>query len=68
MIEIKIQCDSWDEVRLYSNAVQYHHLLQDFLNAMRSAQKHGTEADVTKVLDEFLPDMYQALENHEGAY
>lgn len=68
MIEIKVQCECWDEVRMLSNATQLHHLMQDYMDAMRSARKHGTEADQLKVFDRFESDIYRALENHLGAY
>ena len=68
MIEIKVQCECWDEVRMLSNATQLHHLMQDYMDAMRSARKHGTEADQLKVFDRFEQDIYRALENHLGAY
>lgn len=68
MITITVQCEDWDEVRMLSNATQLHHLLQDYLEALRSARKHGTDEDQLKVIEQFLPDMYRALDNHQGAY
>ena len=68
MITITVQCECWDEVRMLSNATQLHHLLQDFMEAMRSARKHGSEQDQLKVFDRFEQDIYRALENHLGAY
>ena len=68
MITITVQCEDWDEVRILSNAVQYHHLMQDFANAMRNARKHGTEEDQLNLIEQFMPDFFTALENHQGAY
>lgn len=68
MIEIKVQCSDWDEVRMLSNATQLHHLLQDFLEAMRSARKHGSDEDQLRVWDRFELDFFRALDNHTGAY
>ena len=68
MPQLTIQCEDWDEVRMISNAVQLHHLLTDFMEAMRQARKHGTEADQLKVIEQFQPDFYRALDNYQGAY
>lgn len=68
MISITVQCEDWDEVRMLSNATQLHHLMTDYMEAMRSARKHGTDADQLKVFDRFESDIYRALENHLGAY
>jgi hypothetical protein len=68
MISITVQCEDWDEVRMLSNATQLHHLMTDYMEAMRSARKHGTDEDQLKVFDRFESDIYRALENHLGAY
>jgi len=68
MIEIKVKCETWDEVRMLSNATQLHHLLMDYMEAMRTARKHGSDEDQLKVFDRFEQEFYRALDNHEGAY
>ena len=68
MLELKIQCESTEEARVYLNAPQYLGLIDDFFNALRSAQKHGTDADVLKVVDQFYPEMCNAIDNSTGAY
>ncbi len=68
MLELNIKCESLEEARIYLNAQQYHNLLDDFYNALRSAQKHGTDADVLKAVDKFFPDLRAAIDNSTGAY
>lgn len=68
MPQLTIQCEDWDEVRMLSNATQMHHLLTDFVEAMRQARKHGTDEDQLKVFDRFESDFYRALDNYQGAY
>lgn len=53
---------------MYLNAEQYHNLLTDMRVAFRNAQKHGTDADVLKVVQNFFPDITIACDNHEGPY
>jgi hypothetical protein len=68
MITLTINCETNNEARIYLNALEYHGLIHDLYQALRSAEKHGTEADVLKVLESFKPYMYTAIDNHEGAY
>jgi hypothetical protein len=68
MITLTINCENEDQARVYLNALQYHNLIGDLYQALRSAEKHGTEADVLKVVKNFKPDLIKAIDNHEGAY
>jgi hypothetical protein len=68
MLELKIQCDTAEDARIYLNAHQYHNLLDDLRNALRNAKKHGFNADVVKVVDNFFPDITAACDHHTGPY
>ena len=68
MLELNIKCESVDEARIYLNALQYHNLLDDLRNALRSAQKHGSNKDVLQVVETFFPDITNACEHHQGPY
>jgi len=68
MLELKLQCQDAEQAHIYLNAPQYLALLLDFTEAIRSAQKHGTEQDVLKQIDVFYPEMCRACDNHTGAY
>lgn len=68
MLELKIQCESADEARVYLNAPQYHNLLSDLMARIRSAQKYGTDAHVLEVVANFYPDICAAVDNSTGAY
>ena len=68
MLELKITCQDAEEARVYLNAQQYLNLLDDFYNALRSAQKHGTDKDVLHQVSIFYPEMQRAIEHHMGAY
>jgi hypothetical protein len=68
MLELKITCDTTDEVNIYANAVSLHNLLGDLHNALRTALKHGTDADVLRVVDNFYPDIVKAVDHSQGAY
>lgn len=68
MLELKIQCESAEEARVYLNAPQYLALIDDVFNALRNARKHGTDADVLKAVDQFYPEMCNAIDNSTGAY
>jgi nitrate/nitrite-specific signal transduction histidine kinase len=68
MLELKIQCDTAEDARIYLNAQQYHNLLDDLRNALRNAYKHGDEADALKVLQNFYPDIIAACDHHAGPY
>jgi 3-hydroxyisobutyrate dehydrogenase-like beta-hydroxyacid dehydrogenase len=68
MLELKITCDTIDEVNIYANAVSLHNLLGDLRNALRTAQKHGTDADVLKVVQNFFPDITAAVDHSQGPY
>lgn len=68
MLELKIQCESHDEARVLLNAHQYHNLISDLYQALRSARKHGTDADVLRVVDNWMPDLCNAIDNSTGAY
>ena len=68
MLELKINCQDVDEARIYLNAHQYHNLLSDLYQALRTAQKHGTDGDVLKQVDSYIPDLATALDHHTGPY
>ena len=68
MLELNIKCEDLDEARVYLNAPQYHNLLTDLYAALRSARKHGSDADVVKAVDTFYPHIILACEHHSGAY
>jgi nitrate/nitrite-specific signal transduction histidine kinase len=68
MLELKIQCDTAEDARIYLNAHQYHNLLDDLRNALRNAQKHGSDSDVIRVVQNFFPDITAACDNHQGPY
>lgn len=68
MIELKIKCDTLEEARIYTNALNYLSLLQDLRANLRDARKHGTDADVLRVVENFIPDIAQACDHSDGAY
>lgn len=68
MINLNITCESATEARVYLNAHEYLNLLSDFYTAVRSAKKHGSDEDVLKTLDAFMPDFMAALDHSDGAY
>lgn len=68
MLELKIQCESADEARIYLNAPQYHNLLEDLRVALRNAYKHGDDKDALKVLENFYPDITAACDHNQGPY
>ena len=68
MLELKISCADADEARIYLNAHQYHNLLDDLRVALRTAQKHGSDADVVKAIQNFFPDITIACDHHQGPY
>lgn len=68
MLELNIKCESLEEARVYLNAPNYVGLLQDMHNTLRSAYKHGTDADVLKAVELFYPDIIRAVDHSEGAY
>lgn len=68
MLELKIDCDTITEGRIYLNAMEYLNLLIDLRDSLRNAQKHGTDADIVKVVENFYPDICRAVDHSEGAY
>jgi hypothetical protein len=68
MLELKIQCDTAEDARIYLNAHQYHNLLDDLRNALRNAYKHGDDKDALKVLQNFFGDITIACDHHAGPY
>ena len=68
MLELKIKCESPEEARVYLNAPQYHNLISDLYSGLRNARKHGTEADLAMFVDNYIDDLYKAIENSQGAY
>jgi hypothetical protein len=68
MLELNIKCESLQEARMYLSAQQYHSLISDLYMALHGACKHGTDKDVLRVVETFMPDMYTAIEHSEGAY
>lgn len=68
MLELKITCDSVDDARIVLNAQQYHNLLSDLYQELRNARKHGDDASIVKVVDNFYSDIFAAIEHHTGPY
>lgn len=68
MLEFKIKCESVEEARVYLNAPQYHNLISDLYTSLHGARKHGTEADVVRIVDNFMLDLFSAIEHSKGAY
>lgn len=68
MLELKISCESASEARMYLNAPEYHNLLTDLRVALRNAQKHGTDADVVRAVQNFFPDITISCDHNEGPY
>ena len=68
MLELKITCESTEEARVYLNAHQYLNLISDLYAELRNARKHGTDETVVKVVDNFMSDLMQAVDNSQGAY
>lgn len=68
MLELKIQCEDADQARVVLNAQQYLNLIDDLYNALRTARKHGTDADVLKVVESFYPNLANAIDNSAGPY
>jgi hypothetical protein len=68
MLELKLTCDIQDEVNIYANAVSLHNLLGDLRNALRDAYKHGNDASVLKVVQDFYPDITKAVDHCQGPY
>jgi hypothetical protein len=68
MLELKIQCDTADEINIYTNAIALHNLLGDLCNALRSAYKHGDDKDALKVVQDFYPDIIKAVDHCQGPY
>ena len=67
MLQLKINCDSISDARVYLNAQQYLNLLTDLTDALHMATKHGTDKSVLKVVENFMPDLLNAI-NNEGPY
>jgi hypothetical protein len=68
MLELKITCDTIDEINIYANAVSLHNLLGDLRTALRNAQKHGTDTDVVRVVQNFFPELTAAVDHCQGPY
>lgn len=68
MLELKIQCETAEEARVYLNAQQYLNLITDLFGALRSARKHGTDSDVLAQVEHFYPELCNAIDNSTGAY
>lgn len=68
MLELNIKCECLDEARIYLNALEYHNLISDLYQCLRSAQKHGEDSDVLKVVSKFMPDLQHAIDHNLGAY
>jgi hypothetical protein len=68
MLELKIQCDTIDEVNIYTNAISLHNLLSDLRTALRNAYKHGDDKDALVVLQNFYNDITKAVDHSQGAY
>jgi hypothetical protein len=68
MLELKIQCNTIDEVNIYANAISLHNLLSDLREALRNAYKHGDDKDALVVLQNFYNDITKAVDHSQGAY
>jgi len=68
MLELNLKCESLDEARVYLNAPQYLNLIDDLYNALRTSRKHGTDADVLAVVDNYMSELCDAIDNSNGAY
>ena len=68
MIDLVIKCESLEEASTYLSAQQYLNLLHDFYAALRNAKKHGSDEDVLKTVDMFMPDLARAVDHSQGAY
>ena len=68
MLELNIKCESIEDAQIYLNAHSYLHLLTDLHQALRTARKHGSPADVVKVFDNYMPELDRTVEHHTGAY
>jgi len=68
MLKLEVTCESHDEARVYLNAHQYHNLISDLYNALRGARKHGDDDAVLRVVDTWMPDLCNAIDNSTGAY
>jgi nitrate/nitrite-specific signal transduction histidine kinase len=69
MLELKIQCETAEDARIYLNAHQYHNLLDDLRNALRNAYKHGEGSSTAlKVLENFYNDITKAVDHSQGPY
>ena len=68
MLELNIKCEDLEQARVYLNAHQYLNLLQDLQTNLRNVLKHGTDADVIKVVNNFYPDLCKAAEHNQGPY
>jgi hypothetical protein len=68
MLELKITCDTIDEVNIYANAISLHNLLGDLRTALRNAYKHGDDKDALVVLQNFYSDITKAVDHCQGAY
>ena len=67
MLQLKINCESITDARVYLNAPQYLNLISDLTEALRQAQKHGNDKSVVKVVETFMPHLINASDN-EGPY
>jgi hypothetical protein len=68
MLELKIQCETPEEANVHLNAFGYLNLITDLYMALHTARKHGTDADVLVVVENFYPDLTKAMDHHQGAY
>ena len=68
MLELKITCDTIDEVNIYANAISLHNLLGDLRTALRNAYKHGDDKDALKVVQDFYSDITKAVDHCQGPY
>lgn len=68
MLELKIQCQTASEARVYLNGPEYHNLLVDLYGALRNALKHGDAESVAAVAEEFIGDILVAINHNEGPY
>lgn len=68
MLKLEFQCESHEEASVYLNAHQYHNLLSDLYESLRSARKYGSDADVLTKVETFMPDLARAIEHNLGAY
>lgn len=68
MLKLNIDCQDNQEAMVYLNAPQYLAIITDLTQAIRNAEKHGSDESLLIVVREFYPDLCRAVDHVEGAY